>query len=247
MSIALTKRLILALDTPDVDSAIDLARRTRSVVGTFKVGLELYTAAGPAILKELRRDEADVFLDLKLHDIPNTVAGAVRAAQRHEVTFLTVHASGGPSMLKAAQAALAGQTMVPGAESTRLLAVTALTSLSADELGAIGMQGSSDDIVARLAKLARDAGLFGVVCSPREAALVRKAAPSLTIVCPGIRSATDAAGGGDDQARTASAFDAVKAGADYVVVGRPIRSAADPAEAAARIVEEIEQGLHART
>lgn len=244
MSIALTKRLILALDTPDVDSAIDLARRTRSVVGTFKVGLELYTAAGPAIVKELRRDEADVFLDLKLHDIPNTVAGAVRAAQRHEVTFLTVHASGGPSMLKAAQAALAGQTMVPGAESTKLLAVTALTSLSSDELGAIGLQGTSDDVVARLAKLARDAGLFGVVCSPREAALVKKAAPSLSIVCPGIRGANDK--GGDDQARTASAFDAVKAGADYVVVGRPIRSAPDPAEAAARIVEEIEQGLHAR-
>ena len=246
-NLSLAKRLVLALDTPDIDSALDLVRRTRGVVGTFKVGLELYTADGGAVLKALKRDEVDVFLDLKLHDIPNTVAGAVRAAMRHEVTLLTVHASGGPAMLAAAQTALLGQTLVPGGSTTKLLAVTALTHLTGNELQAIGMQGGSDEVVLRLAKLAQRAKLYGIVCSPMEAALVKQSAPGLAIVCPGIRPAFATGGvARDDQARTASAFEAIKAGADYVVVGRPIRSAPDPAEAAAKTLEEIEQGLQAR-
>lgn len=243
--VPLHRRLILALDTPDVESALDLVRRTRGAVGTFKVGLELFTAVGPQILKALKKEDAEVFLDLKLHDIPNTVAGAVRAAAQHGVDMLTVHASGGPSMLQAAQSALSGATMIPGTEGTRLLGVTALTSLNAIEVAAIGYQGAPDAVVRRLATLASDAGLFGCVCSPEEAALVRASTrKDFAIVCPGIRP--KGAGARDDQARTATAFDAVKAGADYVVVGRPIRSAADPAAAAAALVDEIAAGLQAR-
>lgn len=246
IDLPLAKRLALALDTPDLDSALDLVRRTRGAVGTYKVGLELYTAVGPQILKALRKEDVDVFLDLKLHDIPNTVMGAVHAAARHEVSLLTVHASGGSAMLKAAQSALAGQTMIPGSSVTRLLAVTVLTHLTGNELAAVGFSSGPDEVVARLARLAKDAGLFGVVCSPEEAALVRKACgPDFAIVCPGIRS-KDAGPGRDDQARTASAFEAVKNGADIVVVGRPIRSAPDPAGAAARLLDEIAQGLQAR-
>lgn len=246
VDLPLAKRLALALDTPDLDSALDLVRRTRGAVGTYKVGLELFTAVGPAILTALAKEDVDVFLDLKLHDIPNTVMGAVQAAARHEVALLTVHASGGPAMLKAAQSALAGKTMIPGAASTRLLAVTALTHLTGNELAAVGFHGGPDEVVVRLARLAADAGLFGVVCSPEEAALVRSACgPDLAIVCPGIRS-KDAGPARDDQARTASAFEAVSSGADIVVVGRPIRSAPDPAEAAARLLDEIAQGLQAR-
>lgn len=246
--LSLHRRLILALDTPDVESALDLVRRTRGVVGTFKVGLELFTSTGPQILKELKREDAGVFLDLKLHDIPNTVSGAVRAAAQHGVDLLTVHASGGPSMLAAAQSALSGATMLPGSAGTRLLAVTALTSLTSAELGAVGYLGAPDEVVERLAILASDAGLFGCVCSPEEASLVRACTrPDFAIVCPGIRPREGGGGGArDDQARTATAFDAVRAGADYVVVGRPIRSAPDPAQAAARLIDEIAAGLQAR-
>ena len=247
IDLPLHKRLALALDTPDLDSALDLVRRTRGAVGTYKVGLELYTAVGPAILKALRKEDVDVFLDLKLHDIPTTVSGAVHSAARHEVALLTVHASGGPTMLKAAHAALSGQTMVPGGSMTRLLAVTVLTHLTGNELAALGYSGGPDEVVVRLAKLAHAAGLFGVVCSPEEALLVRQACgPDFAIVCPGIRS-KDAGPSRDDQARTASAYEAVKNGADIVVVGRPIRSAPDPAEAAARLLDEIAQGLQARS
>jgi orotidine-5'-phosphate decarboxylase len=241
------RRLILALDTPDLESALDLVRRTRGAVGTFQVGLELFTASGPQILRALKKEDAEIFLDLKLHDIPNTVAGAVRAAAQHGVDLLTVHAAGGPSMLAAAQAALSGATMIPGTLGTRLLAVTVLTSLNAAELEAVGFTGTPADIVGRLAELASGAGLFGCVCSPAEAALVRaRTRPDFAIVCPGIRPSTPGAVAGDDQARTATAFEAVKAGADYIVVGRPIRSAPDPAAAAAGLLDEIAAGLQAR-
>jgi orotidine-5'-phosphate decarboxylase len=241
VQVPLQKRLILALDTPDVDSALDLVRRTKTVVGTYKVGLELFTAAGPHILRLLKKEDVDLFLDLKLHDIPNTVAGAVRAAAQHDVALLTVHASGGAAMLAAAQAALSGQTTIPGSSTTRLLAVTALTSLAGKDLAAVGFSGSPDDVVRRLARLAHEAGLYGLVCSPDEAALVRaELGDDVAIVCPGIRS-QDARS--DDQSRTATAEEAMRNGADYVVVGRPIRSAPDPAAAAAKLLEEIERGL----
>ncbi len=259
ITVPLAKRLIVALDHPDVDGALDLVRRTRGVIGTYKVGLELFTAAGPGFLKLLRTmtdgalqksSGAEVFLDLKLHDIPNTVAGAVRAAAHHEVSLLTVHASGGPAMLKAAQEALASQTTIPGQGHTKLLAVTALTHLTGNELSAVGFAGGPADVVSRLVKVARAVGLYGCVCSPQEAAAVRaEVGPDFAIVCPGIRSrdAGVSSIAKDDQVRTASAFDAIKDGADYVVVGRPIRTAADPAAAAIKILEEIEQGLGART
>lgn len=249
VDVPLQRRLILALDAPDLEGALDLVRRTRGVVGTYKVGLELFTAVGPAIFKTLGKEDAEVFLDLKLHDIPNTVAGAVRAAARHEVSLLTVHASGGPAMLKAAQEALSTQTAIPGHGITKLLAVTALTHLTGKELSAVGFSGGPDEVVARLVKVAHAMGLYGCVCSPEEAALVRKqTGPDFAIVCPGIRS-KDAGSGSlakDDQVRTASAFEAVRDGADYVVVGRPIRSAPDPAAAAVKLLEEIQQGLEAR-
>ena len=186
--IPLFRRLVLALDAPDQDGALDLVRRTRGIVGTFKVGLELFTAVGPSIFAKLRKEDADIFLDLKLHDIPNTVEQAVAAAARHDVSLLTVHASGGPSMLKAAQSALRGQTSIPGGAQLKLLAVTALTHLTGNELAAVGYQGSPDEVVQRLARLAHDAGLFGCVCSPEEAALVRAACGAdFAIVTPGIR------------------------------------------------------------
>ncbi|HEY4222555.1 MAG TPA: orotidine-5'-phosphate decarboxylase, partial [Myxococcota bacterium] len=165
----------------------------------------------------------------------------------HDVSLLTVHASGGPSMLRKAQEALAGQTTVPGSSTTRLLAVTALTSLTGNDLEAVGFAGGPDAVVRRLARLAKDQGLFGLVCSPDEAALVRtEVGADMAIVCPGIRPKdAGAASGRDDQARTATAEEAMRAGADYVVVGRPIRSAPDPAAAAAKLLEEIERGLPA--
>jgi len=233
------KRLILALDTSDHDSALELVTRTAGVVGTFKVGLELFTAVGPRIVETLRKRGADVFLDLKLHDIPNTVASAVRAAEKIGVSLLTLHASGGPSMLRAAQEALTGK-------STKLLAVTVLTSLSAVELAETGIAGKPQDAVFRFVRHARAAGIYGCVCSPEEAALIRKdSGASFGIVCPGIRSGP--AVPGDDQTRTATAFDAIRDGADYVVVGRPIRTAIDPAASAAMFLSEIERGLAARS
>jgi orotidine-5'-phosphate decarboxylase len=241
INIALQKRLILALDVQDAEAALDLVRRTRNVVGTYKVGLELFCAVGPSIVKQLRKEEVDVFLDLKLHDIPNTVAGAVRSAAKHEAALLTVHASGGLTMLQAAQQALSGQTMVPGASSTQILAVTALTNLTGKDLAQIGFEGGPDKVVERLVMLAKNAGVYGCVCSPEEASMVRQACGAdFAIVTPGIRP-KDAPP--DDQKRTATAAEAIKAGADYVVVGRPIRTAPNPADAAARVLEEIADAL----
>jgi orotidine-5'-phosphate decarboxylase len=244
------RRLCLAVDTPDLDAAVDLVRRTKGVVGTVKVGLELWTAHGPAALARLRREDLEVFLDLKLHDIPNTVAAAVREAARHEVTWLTVHASGGTAMLRAAQEALSAQTTIPGLRSTQLLAVTVLTHLTSPELQAIGYAGDAETTALRLAQLAKAAGVAGVVCSPQEAGAVRAAlGDSAVVVCPGIRPADAplSALPSDDQRRTASAYEAVKAGADLVVVGRPVRTAPDPAAAASALLDEIVRGLQDRS
>ena len=243
LDMKLHRRLVLAVDTPDKDAALDLVRRTRGVVGTFKIGLELFTAHGPAIFHAIRKEDAEIFLDLKLHDIPNTVAGAVREAARHEVALLTVHALGGSTMMRVAQEALSAQT-IPGGSQTQLLAVTVLTHHTPDDVTALGLSGTPDEVALRLAQSARDAGLFGCVCSPEEASNVRKKlGAGFAIVTPGIR-AKDAPKG--DQTRTATAYDAIRAGADYVVVGRPIRTAPDPVEAATRILDEIERGLAER-
>lgn len=242
-SVPLQHRLILALDTSDATSALALVQRTRGTVGTYKVGLELFTAVGPSLMDAIRNDGARIFLDIKLHDIPNTVAGAVRAASRHGVDLLTVHALGGPAMLAAAQQAIEEV----GASRTRLLAVTVLTSMDGRALQCVGVDRLPDEMVVNLAALASRAGLHGCVCSPQEVSAVRRGTRAgFAIVTPGIRPAAQPAVAQDDQSRTATAYEAIRDGADYVVVGRPIRMAPDPAGAASRLLEEIAAGLEAR-
>jgi orotidine-5'-phosphate decarboxylase len=224
-------RLIVALDVPTVPEARSLVDRLAGAVGMFKVGSQLFTAEGPAFVRELVARGEKVFLDLKFHDIPNTVAHAVGEGARLGVSFLDVHALGGKAMLEAGVAALP-------ALGARLLAVTILTSHDDASLGEIGVAGSVEASVRRLARLARAAGLDGVVASPHEVALIREACgPDFLIVTPGIRPAGAAKG---DQARPATPRAALAAGADYLVVGRPITEATDPVAAAAAIVREMD-------
>lgn len=244
IDIPLDKRLVLALDTPDRESALDLVRRTSEYVGTYKIGLGLFTAAGPQLLEKLRRDGADIFLDLKMHDIPSTVAAGVRAAAKHGVSLLTVHALGGPQMLQAAMSALSEQTAIPGQQLTRVLGVSVLTHHTGNELRAMGLGDDPAELVMRLVRLCHDSGLDGCVCSPEEAKAVREeTGDGFLIVCPGIRPEGAPLG---DQARTATPFEAMRDGADYIVVGRPIRTAPDPGKVAAEILEEMQRGLEAR-
>ncbi len=221
-------RLCFALDVDNADAALGLVDELRGHVGVFKIGLELFIAEGPALVRAVRARDVDVFLDLKLHDISATVAAAVRRAVDLDVRYLTVHASGGPKMLRAAVDAAAG--------NTTLLAVTALTSLSDAELAAAGFAENATTLVPRLAQLALEAGIGGIVCSPLEVEAVGRVAAGLVKVTPGIRGPNDAAG---DQVRTMSAGDALAAGADVLVVGRPIRSASNRVGAADAIVAAI--------
>ena len=225
------ERIIVALDVPDADAARTAARRLRGEVGMMKVGSQLFTAAGPAIVRELIADGHRVFLDLKFHDIPNTVAGGVASAAALGVSLLTIHAAGGPAMIAAAAQAARGT-------ETRILAITVLTSLDAAALDAIGMTGPVEAAVTRLARLAADAGADGVVASPQEAGSLRAArGPQFLIVTPGIRPAGADLG---DQSRAATPGAALAAGADYLVIGRPILAACDPVAAARAIVAEME-------
>jgi orotidine-5'-phosphate decarboxylase len=224
-------RLIVALDVPQRDVARALVERLAGHVGLFKVGSQVFTAAGPQLVREIVGRGEKVFLDLKFHDIPNTVAGAVASATRLGVSLVDVHGLGGRAMMEAAVGALP-------AMGTRLLAVTILTSHDEETLGEIGVNGSMAESVRRLALLAKEAGADGVVASPHEVGLVREACGSdFLIVTPGIRPAGAALG---DQARAATPAAALAAGADYLVVGRPITGAADPAAAADAIVREME-------
>ena len=227
-------RLIVALDTPGLPAAEAVVERLAGVVAHFKVGSALFTAAGPAAVEMVRRRGGRVFLDLKYHDIPATVAGAVEAAARLGVGLLTVHASGGAAMLRAAAAA----AQAAGRDRPRIVAVTVLTSLDRAALQReLGVPAAVLGHAVQLAVLAREAGCDGVVASPREAARLRAIlGPEALIVTPGIRQA---GGRADDQARTATPAVAVRAGADYLVVGRPITEAADPAAAAAAILAEL--------
>ena len=230
------QRLIVALDVPDTASAIGLLDRLDGACHWFKVGLELFIAAGPSILEPIHARGHSVFLDLKLHDIPNTVAGGVRSAASFGVRMLTVHAAGGPAMLAAAQEALAGVANPP-----RLLAVTVLTSMDAPQLGATGIGRSPAEQVSVLAGMALNAGMRGFVCSPHEAQMMRSlTGPESVLVIPGIRPAGAAIG---DQKRLASPADALRAGANYLVVGRPITHAANPAAAATGILREMASAL----
>jgi orotidine-5'-phosphate decarboxylase len=226
-------RLAVALDLPDALQAFDLVNRLGDTCRWFKVGMELYYAAGNSFVQQLRDRGFNVFLDLKLHDIPNTVAGAVRSATQAGASLLTVHASGGFAMLSAAAEAAA----TPGAP--RLLAVTVLTSMDANELSGIGVAGTPAQQVLRLAKLAQAAGIDGMVCSAEEVNTLRTEMGSQTmLVIPGIRPAGAAT---QDQRRIATPATAIVQGASMLVVGRPITRAADPAAAASAILEEIAQ------
>jgi orotidine-5'-phosphate decarboxylase len=221
-------RIIPALDTGDPARAEALAGALAPHCGVLKVGLELFCAAGPAAVAAMRR-HAPVFLDLKLHDIPNTVAGALSSLLALRPAMVTLHAGGGPAMLAAARAAAERA----GAERPLLLAVTVLTSMDDAALAATGVAGTAAEQVLRLARMALGAGADGLVCSPREVALLRaELGPGPALVVPGIRPPGSAAG---DQARTATPAEAVAAGADWIVLGRPITGAPDPAAAAVAI------------
>jgi orotidine-5'-phosphate decarboxylase len=225
--------IIMALDVPNAERALALAEEVAPAVGAFKIGSELFTSAGPDIVRRLRATGAAVFLDLKFHDIPNTVAKAIAAATRLDVQMLTVHCSGGPEMLRAAESAAQETARNLGRPPPLILGVTVLTSLDAQELGAVGLPPNPGKQVERLAALAVSAGLRGLVCSPLELAALRQLSPhSMQFVTPGIREPEDAAG---DQKRTLSAAEALAAGANWLVIGRPIYAAADPRAAAEKI------------
>jgi orotidine-5'-phosphate decarboxylase len=231
--------IIVALDVPTVDAALKLAEQLASVSGAFKIGSELFTSAGPDIVRRIRGLGAPVFLDLKFHDIPNTVAKAVAAAVQLDVQMLTVHASGGLEMLKAAEQAAQESARKRGQAPPLVLGVTVLTSLDSAALCQVGLDSDVGLQVRRLATLASQAGLRGLVCSPREVGELRSVLPaSMQLVIPGIRSQTAPA---DDQKRTLSPREALAAGANWLVIGRPICAAADPRAAAENILKDIAQ------
>jgi len=230
------KRLIVALDVPSAAASDEQVRRLEGTCEWFKVGLELFTAAGPAVLEPLVERGYSVFLDLKFHDIPNTVVGAVRSAARLGVRMLNVHAAGGPAMLAAARQALADVPNPP-----KLLAVTVLTSMDAAQLSASGVERSPASQVDLLARMCLDCGINGFVCSPEEVAALRAiSGPDGVLVVPGIRPAGADTG---DQKRVATPADAIRNGASYLVVGRPIIQAPSPAKAAEAILAEIAAAL----
>jgi orotidine-5'-phosphate decarboxylase len=224
-------QVIVALDFPSAKPALELVDRMGKLVQWYKVGLELYLAAGNTLVRELKDRGLSVFLDLKLHDIPNTVAGAIRSVAAAGADMLTVHAFGGPAMLTAAAETAAGIHAAP-----KLLAVSVLTSLDSAQLQAIGVVDTPAVEVLRLAALASSCGIPGLVASSEEIAALRANFPHLTLVIPGIRPSGSPVG---DQKRIATPAAAVKAGADYLVVGRPITQASDPVAAATDILDEI--------
>lgn len=230
------RRLVVALDTSDGDQIVALGQRLLGRVGMLKVGLEAFTACGPGLVARLREVGLPVFLDLKLHDIPNTVERAAANCARLGVAVFNVHAAGGPEMVRAAAAGAAAGTPA-GIERPRLLAVTVLTSLDAPALERLGMPGTAEQRVLDWAVMSQEAGADGVVCSPRELAALRwRLGPDFVLLAPGIRPAGSAAG---DQKRIATPASALADGADYIVVGRPITGASDPVAAATALVDEV--------
>jgi orotidine-5'-phosphate decarboxylase len=226
------ERVIVALDVPDLKSAGEFLDRLEGQPAFYKVGLELFVAEGARAIEAVRSRGGKVFLDLKLHDIPETVARAVSSAMSLGAELMTVHTAGGMAMMKRAEQAAQGRA--------KLLGVTVLTSLAEDDLRADGIGGSMREAVVRRAQLAVQAGIAGVVCSPQEVADVRRACPSLLLVVPGVRPAGAELG---DQKRVATPASAIAAGADHLVVGRPIRDASNPAAAFSAVVNEVNSAL----
>jgi orotidine-5'-phosphate decarboxylase len=235
-SIDYRQRIIVALDVENGEQGLALVRELKDA-RVFKVGLELFTAEGPQLLRDIKAMGKDVFLDLKLHDIPNTVGEAVRIGVRHGVRMMTIHASGGFEMMAKAADVARSESEKRHTPKPLLLGVTILTSLKNEELGSIGMIADTAAQVSRLAGLAKKAGMDGVVCSAQEIEIVRKdAGPEFLIVTPGIRPAWAAA---QDQKRIMTPAQAIAKGSDYLVVGRPITQAPAPQEAFLRVWEEI--------
>ena len=232
-------QILVALDVSTTRDALALADTLRGTVGGYKVGSQLFTSEGPSMVRALVERGDRVFLDLKFHDIPNTVAGAVAAATDLGVWMVNVHAAGGPAMLAAAKQAAQEAAGRRGATPPLVIAVTVLTSMDDATLREIGVNHTSIDQVERLARMTLAAGLDGVVASPQEVAAIRRACgPSFVVVTPGIRGGT-AASGPDDQRRTATPAGAIAAGSSFLVIGRPITGSADPRSAAQRMAEEI--------
>lgn len=229
--------IIVALDVPKVETALQLAEQLAPVVGAFKIGSELFTSAGPDIVKKIRATGASVFLDLKFHDIPNTVAKSVAAAVRLNVQMLTIHTGGGLEMMIAAEKAAQETARELGRKPPLVLGVTILTSLDSNQLNEVGVEANVGKQVERLASLAVRAGLRGLVCSPLEIADLRQFLPhEIQLVTPGIRTLTDQA---DDQKRTLSPKEAIDAGANWLVIGRPIYGAENPRAAVEKILASL--------
>jgi orotidine-5'-phosphate decarboxylase len=242
MDIKAKEKLIVALDVDSAARAFDLFETLRDAVGMFKIGSQLFTAAGPEIVRQIVARGGRVFLDLKFHDIPNTVAAAGIEATRLGVSIFNVHASGGVEMMRRTVDAVAEIARREALAKPKVIAVTLLTSLDQKSLEQIGLSDDPGSLVVRLTRSAADCGLDGVVASPQEIRSIRQTIsnPEFLIVTPGIRSSNDV---GDDQRRTLTAAEAIKAGADYLVVGRPILNAEDPVDAAGRVVAEIDNAL----
>jgi orotidine-5'-phosphate decarboxylase len=229
--------ILVALDVSNTERALDLARELAPVVGGFKVGSELFTSAGPQIVRDLRATGSIVFLDLKFHDIPNTVGKAVAAATRLDVQMLTVHTTGGFEMMRAAEESAQQTALQSGRNAPLVLGVTVLTSMDASTLSETGTDPNVGRQVDRLATLAVRAGLRGLVCSPLEIAGLRQVLPQkVQLVTPGIRAGGEKT---DDQRRTLSAKEALDAGASWLVIGRPLYAAASPRKAAEAILADL--------
>ena len=229
--------IIAALDVPSAEQALKLAEQVAPAVGAFKIGKELFVAAGPDIVRRVRATGASMFLDLKFHDIPNTVAKAVAAATRLDVQMLTIHTSGGGEMMRAAEKSAQDTAQALGLAAPLVLGVTVLTSSTNETLAETGCEADTENQVLRLAQLAVKSGLRGLVCSPLEIVALRKVLPAhIQLVIPGIRTGADKA---DDQKRTLSPREAMQAGANWLVIGRPIYAAENPRAAAEKILEAI--------
>ncbi len=229
--------IIAALDVPSAEQALKLAAEIAPAVGAFKIGSELFTVAGPDIVKKVRATGASVFLDLKFYDIPNTVAKAIASAVKLDVQMLTIHASGGGEMMRTAEKTAQDAVEASGARPPLVLGVTVLTSSNNATLAEIGCEADTEKQVLRLAQLAVKSGLRGLVCSPLEIMALRKVLPAhVQLVTPGIRTGAEKA---DDQKRTLTPREAMQAGASWLVVGRPIYAAENPRAAAEKILESL--------